>query len=131
MVVSGRRWRLWVLTLGWLVLAFLIGLPSLHDVHAHWHPQNIQWIPFGSRFVAFDVAANFVFFAPFGALAAALLGRRRHAIASAVALAAVVSIAIEVSQVFSVTRYPSTTDVVCNAFGAWVGAVWLTWRADR
>jgi len=89
--------------------------------HTHW--DKVQWIPFYSPPIKlFDVVVNVLLYVPFGyQLARAFPGRARpwHA----VALAATVSIAIEWSQLYSHSRFPSVQDVLCNVFGSWIGAI--------
>src|SRR5438874_12873027 len=90
--------------------------------HSHW--QKVQWIPFRSPPVRpLDIIGNIALYVPLGYLfvrSATRRGRVWHA----VALAAVVSFAVEWSQVYSHMRFPSAQDVVCNVCGAWVGASW-------
>ena len=93
--------------------------------HAHW--QKVQWIPFRSPPVKLrDVLINLALYFPFGyAVVRALAqhARRWHAVALACAL----SIAIEWSQLYSHSRFPSVQDVLCDIAGAWGGA-WLATR---
>lgn len=83
----------------------------------------------------FDVLTNVALFLPLGFVAAltysAGTARRTPTSAGGVfAAAALLSGAIELAQCFEAGRYPSPTDVLANATGAWLGA-WLHRRAAR
>ena len=88
--------------------------------HTHW--QKVQWIPFVSPPVKLiDIVVNVWLYVPFGytlARASRTRGRAWHA----VALAAVLSIGVEWSQLYSHSRFPSVQDVLCDVLGAWAGA---------
>ena len=67
--------------------------------------DRMEWIPFVSPPVDFlDVVGNVLFYAPYGF----------H----------ILSISTELTRIFSNSRFPSMTDVVCNAIGAFAGAYW-------
>ena len=105
--------------------------------HAHGlEGRRIEWIPFSyvcpryGRFCPWDRGPNVVVFLPVGALVALLLaegrqGSRRVGLATVSGVA--VSLAIETTQVFLPSRFPSTADVVCNGLGAWLGALLVVW----
>ncbi len=88
--------------------------------HTHW--QKVQWVPFRSPPVrVIDVIVNILLYLPLGyTLLRASAPRAR--VWHAVAVASVLSLAAEWSQLYSHSRFPSLQDVVCNVFGAWVGA---------
>ncbi len=114
----------------WTVLILIVVVPWLtFKNHSHW--QQVAWIPFFSPEVKVrDVVANVLFYVPWGYFAAR---QRRHPSAPVwgiVALAAALSIATEISQVYSHGRFPSATDVVCNVVGALIGAEYAR-RARR
>ena len=89
--------------------------------HSHW--AEVRWIPFVSPPIRLrDMLLNTVFYLPFGY--AFVRGTRGSVIWKAVAAAFLLSAVTEVSQVYSHGRFPSTTDLVCNTVGAWLGAVW-------
>ena len=121
-----RDWLLLILA-ALLVAAVVPPWTSFEsDTHGHWF--KVQWIPFVSRptpaggfldelrYVA-EMAANVLLYVPFGAAAYRLFGGRRT-----IVLAAVLSALTEYTQLYSHTRIPSTTDLVCNLAGAWMGA---------
>lgn len=87
--------------------------------HAHW--RKVQWIPFFSPPVkAIDIIVNVLLYVPFGYTwmrASPFRVRLWHA----AALAFVLSFAVESSQLYSHSRFPSVQDVLCNVCGAWVG----------
>lgn len=69
-----------------------------------------------------DLLANLALFLPIGFLLRSVFTRRQGR-AHAVAIAASLSLAIEVAQIFLRDRYVSPLDVAANASGAWVGAM--------
>ena len=64
-----------------------------------------------------DFVANILLFVPFG-----WLYGRRGSLLGAVAIAAVLSVAAEATQLFSTTRFPSATDITAALAGAALGA---------
>lgn len=97
------------------------------DLVGHTHWRKVQWIPFRSPPVkAIDVVVNVLLYVPFGYAwrrASPFRARLWHG----VALAFVLSVAVESSQLYSHSRFPSVQDVLCNVCGAWVGG-WLAAR---
>jgi len=93
--------------------------------HTHW--RKVQWVPFRSPPVkTIDVIANVLLYIPFGYAwlrASPFRARLWHA----AALAFVLSVAVEWSQLYSHSRFPSVQDVLCDVCGAWGGA-WLAGR---
>jgi glycopeptide antibiotics resistance protein len=89
--------------------------------HTHW--QKVQWIPFRSPPIKlFDVVVNVALYLPFGYQFVRAFPSRARAWQAA-ALAAVLSLFVEWTQLYSHSRFPSLQDVLCNAFGSWVGAL--------
>lgn len=78
--------------------------------------QRIEWQPFYFMRPR-DWLLNVMFFVPFGLLAAYVEWSFRRVVATA----AVISLLVEVVQVFAKGRSPSTTDVITNVAGAMVG----------
>ena len=109
----------------WLVLFGLLFLPwmDLQD-HSHWY--KVAWIPFRSPPVRpLDVTGNIVAFLPFGVLAALSLRTARRRRWPLVVIAAfLLALCAEAAQLYSHSRFPSTTDVAANVMGAALG-VWL------
>lgn len=92
--------------------------------HSHW--RRVAWIPFAMGIVRpVDLLLNMCLYAPWGFLFPASGGARR--VGAAMACAFVLSSALEITQVWSHTRFPSATDVLMNVVGAGVGA----WVASR
>jgi VanZ family protein len=116
-VTAGRRRAAW---LTWIAALATVTLP-ITDFHAEPAWWRVGWVPFMSPPIKLaDVVANVVLYMPFGFLGAE--EGRRNPIAATVVAATVLSTITETSQLFSLTRFPSTTDVASNALGALVGA---------
>jgi glycopeptide antibiotics resistance protein len=121
-----RRDWLYLILAALLVAAVVVPWTSFEsDTRGHW--VKVQWLPFVSRpspasgvldelrYVA-EMVANVALYVPLGAAAYRLCGGWRTLI-----LAAVLSAVTEYTQLYSHTRIPSTTDLVCNLAGAWMG----------
>ena len=116
-------WKLW---LAWI--AVIIGATALpwtnYAGHAHW--DEVRWIPFyGQPLALGDVFANVVLFIPFG-----FFLRRAMAASSpkriwilTVLLATALSTAVEIFQIYSHNRVPSTTDICGNLLGTIIGVL--------
>jgi len=106
------------------VLLLLVALPPWYGAVNHSHWQRVGWIPFASPPVRVrDILANLVLFIPLGASLSVAFRVMTPGRVAATALA--LSVLGEWSQVYSHTRFPSATDVVCNVIGA-VVAAWAT-----
>ena len=82
--------------------------------HSHW--TRVRWIPFKTGpFRVLDIVGNLLLCAPLGASAAFLFSR---GVLAAACISLALSVGVEVSQVYSHRRFPSSTDVVCNVAGA-------------
>lgn len=91
------------------------------DLVGHTHWGKVQWVPFRSPPVKmFDVLVNVLLYMPFG-YAWLRVSWARTRLWQAAALAFVLSFAVESSQLYSHSRFPSVQDVLCNVCGAWVG----------
>ena len=73
-----------------------------------------------TTFRVIDVVGNILLFVPLGVTTALMV--RRRPVLSAALLAFVLSISAETLQLYSHSRYPSATDLVCNVAGALAGA---------
>jgi glycopeptide antibiotics resistance protein len=96
----------------------------------HAHFEVVQWVPFVTPPIRLrDIVLNTLLYVPFGYLHV----RRTVAVSvpRTVALAVALSLLTECAQLFSHGRFPSTTDLVCNGFGAYLGAVWAASRTAR
>ena len=121
--------RLWLVI--WVALIVVVGFPwTSFGMHPYW--SRVQWIPFVSPPVDLpDVVGNVLFFVPYGLLVGEAT-EPPFPIAVVVGSAILLSVTIEFTQIFSASRFPSTTDVVCNVLGAFIGARWaLRRRAGR
>jgi glycopeptide antibiotics resistance protein len=116
-----RSWPFWI-----AVVAVASG-PWFGVVdRPQWH--RVTWVPFhGFEDRPSDVVVNFLLFVPFGWSFAKTRRVARHpaaaALAATVASAAVVSIAVEIPQLFYRLRDPSATDVVMAMCGAGAGSL--------
>jgi glycopeptide antibiotics resistance protein len=112
----------------WVLVVLIISGPWLGYVkEPRWH--NVNWIPFADPAdKPRDLLQNLFLFVPFG-LSYAAGHRKTTALAGALALAAAVSTLAEATQLFSQSRYPSTTDVVMAMFGTALGfSLVFAWR---
>ena len=123
----------WLLAL-WTGLIVLVVLPWVgFQNHTHWY--KVQWIPFVSPPIKVrDIAANLLLYVPWGYFGARAMRSRPPSLLRSfgetgslwivVALAAVLSLATETTQLYSHGRFPSATDLTCNILGAWAGAMY-------
>ncbi len=87
--------------------------------HSHW--GRVAWMPFVSPPVRpVDIIFNLLLGVPLG-LATVSAFPRRTVVVAGVALA--VSLAGESTQLYSHSRFPSATDLVCNVAGAVAAAL--------
>lgn len=94
--------------------------------HSHW--DRVQWVPFVTPPIRLrDLVANTLFYVPFGILY--VRAARHPRVWKAVCAGLALSLATELTQVYSHGRFPSTTDLICNTVGAACGAVWAVSRA--
>jgi len=125
MTISRKTGRVLLIFSIALIAAIAYPWNDLQD-HSHW--ARVGWIPFLSPPVRFfDIVANVVLFVPLGVAVAAT---SRKPIMSAGLFALAVSIAVESLQLYSHSRFPSATDVVCNVVGA-ISAAYLVVRRTR
>ncbi len=93
---------------------------AAHPILAVWSGWPAEW----DRYTVRDVILNVILYVPLG-LAAAMVFLRRHARAvaamAAILLAAGVSAAMELAQVYEPGRDPSSLDVLTNLLGGVVG----------
>jgi glycopeptide antibiotics resistance protein len=120
-----RRPPLWVLFAAGL---FVLAADFPWDLQNHSHWATVGWIPFVSGPVrVVDIVQNVLLCSPIGWVAARRFPRRGQIVAAAVA--ASVSLVGEWTQLYSHTRFPSATDVVCNVTGAVAAAMIVRSRA--
>ena len=127
-----------------LVLLVLYSIPLLYGTltpfRFTWHPgrdrangrSQVEWIPFTRLCPAYglfcpqDTGLNIAIFIPVGALLALLPGASASAARRAVRAGAIgftLSLLIETTQYFIPARFPSTTDVIWNTLGAFLGGL--------
>ncbi len=123
----------WPLALWTGFIVLLVAPWTMYENHTHW--QRVAWIPFVSPPIKIrDVAVNLLLYAPWGYFGARSLRSRPPSLLRSfgetgspwivVALAAVLSLATEASQLYSHGRFPSATDLTCNILGACAGAMY-------
>jgi hypothetical protein len=126
-VVSIALWRGGHIRAAWWVWAMAVAGATVpfFDLHDHTHWVNVSWVPFEPvESKVSDVAANLLIYLPLGLLTPRG-PRSRRPMPDAVLRALVLSVLAESAQLFSHSRIPSTTDVICNTLGAAAG-VWLS-----
>jgi VanZ family protein len=101
-----------------ILLATTWPLSRFQD-HAHW--ATVEWVPLSRYVRPFDLVANVLLFVPFG-FAAAWGGPWRR-VRSAMLAGLLVSVCVELAQVFTHNRIATATDVVTNTTGALLGAL--------
>jgi glycopeptide antibiotics resistance protein len=104
----------------WTLVIVIVVVPWSGWVgHEHW--ARVIWVPFMPPLRLRDVVLNVIFYVPFGLFFPQ--GRRGAGkFALAVGCAFLLSVATELTQVYSHGRFPSMTDVATNTIGAAVGA---------
>jgi VanZ family protein len=120
-----------------LMYAALIVYASLYPF-TDWRDQGIDpWTflsaPFPKYWSGFDTAVNVLGYIPLGsmlALSVVRSARTRRAVWMALALASLLSLAMETLQNYLPVRVPSREDWLLNTLGAWTGAV-ATWLLER
>jgi glycopeptide antibiotics resistance protein len=106
-----------------LALAFAIDYPWSNWVgHTHW--SRVGWIPFYSWPVSLrDIVENVLLFLPAGVCARLAFGDRGRLWGPLLSFP--VAFVGEWTQLYSHSRFPSATDLVCNVLGSMAG-VWVT-----
>jgi glycopeptide antibiotics resistance protein len=142
-IARGTVWLLLAASIVAVVAATTMPWSTYYAGHSHW-PQ-VEWIPFSRRVRPLDFVLNVLLFVPFGWAATAVgrdasltrphsptgprrpLGGSLDTDASArrpylvVGMACLLSLTVELFQVYSHGRMPTMTDVLANTLGAWVG----------
>lgn len=121
-----RHWWLavWIVWLG-VVLCATIVYHNVFVGHSHWF--LVQWLPSKGPGTwleyVLDVAANVLLFGPLGyAQAPAGLSPTRRGLLVMGVTSFVLSLGIELVQVYSHNRLASTSDIVANTLGGILGA---------
>ena len=102
----------------WLCIWAWIGLPW-QSFQSTPSLQRVEWVPFAIKGAQTQVL-NFLAFVPLGILGICLGWRPGVILLVAVGVSSVT----EFLQVFSATRYPSSTDLILNTAGALAGMTW-------
>lgn len=120
-----------------LIVILLVTVRPWYGFVGHSHWANVEWVPFSHGVRPFDCVANVLLFVPLGAALtwgrfgggeAPLPGGRspwkspRAAIVQATIAGALLSMAVELYQVYCHGHFPTMTDVLTNTTGAWLGA---------
>jgi hypothetical protein len=99
------------------------------DVVGHSHWSRVGWIPFVSWPAPWlDIAGNLLLFVPVGVFAGLSFAR---VIPTTLFIALALSVFVETMQLYSHSRFPSATDVVCNVAGAVAAAAFVRDRQLR
>lgn len=90
--------------------------------HSHW--SRVGWVPFVSGPILLrDLTANVALYVPFGWYFVRRPSAGARAWRWAVLAGVGLSLATELTQVYSHGRFPTMTDVVTNGMGAFIGAL--------
>jgi glycopeptide antibiotics resistance protein len=129
----GIAFLLTMASLALIVVVTTMPWSTYYVGHSHW--ARVEWVPFSKTFRPLDLLLNILLFVPFGYSAFATLGSeaarsmgRRNQI-GIVAAAFLLSLAVELFQVYCHARLPTMTDVISNTGGALLGARWAAGRA--
>lgn len=95
--------------------------------HSHW--PLVEWVPFSRGVYPFDIVANVALFVPLGLTLA--WGRSRRALLFVTMAGALLSMAIELYQVYTHGRLATMTDVLTNTCGTTLGASLAALRSMR
>jgi glycopeptide antibiotics resistance protein len=112
----------------WTSVILMAGMLPLHNFVGHAHWEYIEWTitprHWRSRRFYFDVIANIVLFFPLGMLLARrFLGERPGQVLALTALGLVLSMGIELFQVYCHNRHPSPVDLLTNTVGTGLGVL--------
>ena len=120
---------MWTSMVGAVVLVVAATVP--HDWQSHSHWARVAWLPFLTGLVRpADLLVNALLYLPLGLALQARTARDTRWQAALVA--ALLSVAMECSQVWSHDRFPTATDTVMNVAGCLLGVTVVRWhRASR
>jgi glycopeptide antibiotics resistance protein len=120
------RWTLWLVSLA--VIVTLTTMPwSYYVGHSQWN--RVTWVPFSDHHELPEILVNVALFFPFGYFfPRALYGPslKQHW-GLPLITAAMLSTGVEIFQVYTHTRFPSTTDICANLLGAILGLLLQRW----
>jgi glycopeptide antibiotics resistance protein len=124
--LAATLWLIWAL---FIVYGCTIPFHFVSDwriVAVHWDAVTFDLFanPVSGRLTLPDFVGNILLFMPFGVFGSlALRDRSRSRIAVVVVLAALLSIAVEIAQLFTADRVTALCDVTANVIGAFLGAL--------
>jgi glycopeptide antibiotics resistance protein len=110
---------------GVLLVILLVTVRPWYGFVGHSHWQLVEWVPFSAGVRPFDIIANVMLFVPFGAALAWRRGGR--AVLFATVAGALLSLSVELYQVYCHGHFPTMTDVLTNTSGTLLGAALGAW----
>ena len=124
------RWTLWLVSLA--IIIALTTMPwSYYVDHSQW--DRVTWVPFSDHELP-EILLNVALFFPFGYFYPGPLygpSLKQHWSLPLIT-AAMLSTGIEFFQVYTHTRFPSTTDICANLLGAILGLLLQRrWRREE
>lgn len=137
-----RTWVALTLAAFALVVLALTTLKSFFTIGLLWKPENqkvrsLELVPLENIFTSttwfapvFDYLGNFSFFVPLGVLTAILLGPVRGRLLKVAGMAALFSLAIELTQLIFELGRTDVDDLMFNTLGGFFGA-WLVGLGGR
>jgi glycopeptide antibiotics resistance protein len=100
-------------------------MPWHYVAHSHW--DRVNWIPFSDHPLV-EILGNIALFVPFGYFFPRLPhGSSLKVWALPILVGVMLSSGIEFFQVYTHTRFPSTTDICANLLGAILGLLLQRW----
>ena len=119
------RWTLWLVWLATIVA--LTTMPwSYYVGHSQWN--RVTWVPFSDHELP-EILLNVALFFPFGYFfrTSPIRPISKRTLGLPLITAAMLSTGVEFFQVYTHTRFPSTTDFCANLLGAILGLLLQRW----
>lgn len=118
-------------SLALIVMATTMPWSWFYVGHPHW--ASVEWIPFTRRVRPLDFVLNLLLFVPFGWSALRVFAgagegdssprsTRRGVMLWIIAAGCLLSVSVELFQVYSHGRIATSADVLSNTIGTWLGA---------
>lgn len=115
----------------WIVFTLLVGILPLKNFAGHSHWEYIQWVPNVEDLrspkylldIFSDIVGNTLLFVPLGYFLRRLLTASNHSrrLLLAAGIGGILSLSIELYQVYSHNRFPSIIDIFTNVTGTLIG----------
>lgn len=124
---KSSAWPLALSCIGLIVYASLYPFSEWRDQGVT--PWTFVVAPWPRYWTGFDVGINVLGYMPAGfflALAACRTGRGRHAVVRSTLVCLVLSMGMEIVQIYLPSRVPSNVDFGLNVLGGWLGALSAT-----